>query len=212
MKTMTRRVAAGFAATTLTLGLAACSSDDAKQAQDSAGSVAAEATSAVGDAATAAKDKADEAMGSTANSAENSAENTSGANAEAGETVTIATAAGEAEVPAAFATAIEDQAAQWGIDPQAIMDIHTTDAGSLAVLAEDKLVAFDNESAHSVPVIGKIAQTYLNEGGLDSGLGLPLSPEQVLDQGTGWIQEFAGGSISWLQDAAGEFGPEIEKN
>lgn len=53
MQKMTRRIAGGFAAATLSVALVACSDaeDAANDAKDSAGSVAADATDAAGSAA-----------------------------------------------------------------------------------------------------------------------------------------------------------------
>ena len=126
-----------------------------------------------------------------------------------GET-TIKTSAGEVAVPAAFATALEEKASEWGVSLEDIQDIQSTDAGSLATFAKDKLLAYSNETQESVPIIGKIAETFTSEGGLESAVGLPVSPEQPATDGEGWVQEFTKGTISWLKGASGEFGPTVE--
>lgn len=226
MKKMTRRLAGGFAAASLSMALVACSEaeDAANEAGDAAGSVAAEATDAAGDAASEATDAAGDAAGDAseamssdseggagssesdgADASEGASESEgdsagSGENAGDGEMTSISTPNGDVEVPAAFATAIEEQAGEWGD----VQDVVNGDNGSLATFAQDKLLAFSNDSG-SQPVIGKIAETWQAEGGLDSDLGLPLAPEQVAETGTGWTQEFANGTISWLQNEAGEF-------
>ena len=220
MKKMTRRFAAGFAAATLSLGVVACSDaeDAAKDAGDAAQSAAADATDTAGSAANEAKDSvngSDEAEasegadGSKDAEASEDAEESEGADAsdsaDASESSDseggmegVETANGEVQVASDFAEAIKDKAAEWG-DPESI---ETSADGNIATFAKDKLLAF-SEEAGAQPIIGKIAETWTAEGGLDSEIGLPTSPEKA--EGNGWIQEFTNGTISWMKGESGKY-------
>ncbi|WP_293778720.1 LGFP repeat-containing protein [uncultured Corynebacterium sp.] len=208
MKKMTRRFAAGIAAATLSLGVVACSDaeDAAKDAGDAAQSAASDATDAAGSAANEAKDsmkdsesaEASDSEGADSSEAESSDSGSADSEGAEGDKESVSTANGEVEVPADFAQAIKDKAAEWG-DPESI---ESTDAGSVATFAKDKLLAF-SEGDGSQPIIGKIAETWTEEGGLDSKVGLPTAPEKA--EGNGWVQEFANGTISWMQGESGEY-------
>ena len=207
MKKMTRRFAAGIAAATLSLGVVACSDaeDAAKDAGDAAQSAASDATGAAGSAAQDAKDSmkdsesADPSDAEGAEDADSSeADSAASEGGAAGDKESVSTANGDVEVPADFAQAIKEKAAEWG-DPESI---ETTDKGSVATFAKDKLLAFA-EGEGTQPIIGKIAETWTEEGGLESKVGLPTAPEQA--EGNGWVQEFTNGTISWLQGESGEY-------
>ena len=214
MKKMTRRFAAGFAAATLSLGVVACSDaeDAAKDAGDAAQSAAADATDTAGSAVDEAKDSvngSDEAEASEGAEASEDAEESEGADAsdsaDASESSDseggmegVETANGEVQVASDFAEAIKDKAAEWG-DPESI---ETSADGNVATFAKDKLLAFSDE-AGAQPIIGKIAETWTAEGGLDSEIGLPTSPEKA--EGNGWIQEFTNGTISWMKGESGKY-------
>lgn len=211
MKAVTRRIAAGVAALTLTAGLVACSEaeDAVTEATDTAGSALNEA----GDSAESAVNGEGDAEGSEGAetsedpSAESEGEDSGEASEAAGdgETQTISTPAGDFEVPAGFASAIESKVSEWG----EVTNISTEDFGSVAEFENMDMLAW-TEDAQDIPVVGKIAEVWKNEGGLDSDLGLPTGPEQT--EGTGWIQEFANGTISWLQGDNGEYTETIEMN
>ncbi|WP_144791451.1 LGFP repeat-containing protein [Corynebacterium singulare] len=220
MKKMTRRFAAGFAAATLSLGVVACSDaeDAAKDAGDAAQSAAADATDTAGSAVNEAKDSvngSDEAEASegaedsegadASDSADSSASADSSDSADASESSDseggmegVETANGEVQVASDFAKAIKDKAAEWG-DPESI---ETSADGNVATFAKDKLLAF-SEEAGAQPVIGKIAETWAAEGGVDSEIGLPTGPEKA--EGNGWIQEFTNGTISWMKGESGKY-------
>ncbi len=213
MKKMTRRFAAGIAAATLSLGVVACSDaeDAAKDAGDAAQSAASDATDAAGSAANEAKDsingsesaeasdsEASDSEGADSSEAESSDADSADSEGAKGDKESVSTANGEVEVPADFAQAIKDKAAEWG-DPESI---ESTDAGSVATFAKDKLLAFSEDDG-SQPIIGKIADTWTEEGGLDSKVGLPTAPEKA--EGNGWVQEFTNGTISWMQGESGEY-------
>ncbi|MBD0853394.1 hypothetical protein QP986_04355 [Corynebacterium striatum] len=219
MQKITRRFTAGLAAASLSLALVACSDaeDAANSAGDAAKSAANEATEKAGSAvadATGAKGSESESEGAdadpsdAANASEgaDASEGKDGENAagkDSGEKKTINTPAGDFEVPAAFASAIEEKAGEWGD----VQSIENTDAGSLATFAEDKLLAFSEESG-AQPIIGKIAETWKGEGGLANKVGLPTAPEQA--EGNGWVQKFTNGTIKWMKGASGEYEATVE--
>lgn len=190
MQKMTRRIAGGFAAATLSVALVACSDaeDAADDAKDTAGSVAADATDTAGSAAAEAtsKDDADDKDGATKS---------------------IATANGDVDVPADFASAIEEKKAEWG-------DVKSIEQGDddefLATFDNGNLLTFDDDEG-AQPIVGKIAETWKEQGGLDSEVGLPKAAEEEAAQGKGWTQQFDDGVISWIQDESGKFTSSVEK-
>ena len=204
MQKMTRRIAGGFAAATLSVALVACSDaeDAANDAKDSAGSVAADATDAAGSAAAEATsdDDADDSEGAEASDSED-------ADDQDDATKSIATANGDVEVPADFASAIEEKKAEWG-------DVKSIEQGDddefLANFDNGNLLTFD-EDGGAQPIVGKIAETWKEQGGLDSEVGLPKAAEEKAAQGKGWTQQFDDGVISWIQDESGTFTSSVEK-
>ena len=205
MQKMARRIAGGFAAATLSVALVACSDaeDAANDAKDTAGSVAADATDAAGSAAAEAtsKDDADDADASEGADASDDADDKGGA------TKSIATANGDVDVPADFASAIEEKKAEWG-------DVKSIEQGDddefLANFDNGNLLTFDDDEG-AQPIVGKIAETWKEQGGLDSEVGLPKAAEEKAAQGKGWTQQFDDGVISWIQDESGKFTSSVEK-
>ena len=198
MRKMTRRIAGGFAAATLSVALVACSDaeDAADDAKDAAGSVAADASDAAGSAASdAAGSAAAEATGSKDDNAEGAK----------GDPQTVTTANGEEEVPADLAAAIEEKQAEWGD----VQSVESSDKGTLATFEGGKHLVYSEETG-AQPVIGKIAETWVNEGGLDSSVGLPTKPEADATEANGWTQEFSNGTISWTEGEDGQFKADIE--
>lgn len=204
MQKMTRRIAGGFAAATLSVALVACSDaeDAADDAKDTAGSVAADATDAAGSAAAEATsdDDADDSEGAEASDSED-------ADDQDGATKSIATANGDVDVPADFASAIEEKKAEWG-------DVKSIEQGDddefLANFDNGNLLTFDDDGG-AQPIVGKIAETWKEQGGLDSEVGLPKAAEEKAAQGKGWTQQFDDGVISWIQDESGKFTSSVEK-
>ena len=213
MQKMTRRIAGGFAAATLSVALVACSDaeDAANDAKDSAGSVAADATDAAGSAAAEATsnddaDDADDSEDAEASDSEDD-DDKDDADDKGGATKSIATANGDVDVPADFASAIEEKKAEWG-------DVKSIEQGDddefLANFDNGNLLTFgDDEGAQ--PIVGKIAETWKEQGGLDSEVGLPKAAEEKAAQGKGWTQQFDDGVISWIQDESGKFTSSVEK-
>lgn len=209
MQKMTRRIAGSFAAATLSVALVACSDaeDAANDAKDSAGSVAADATDAAAEATS--NDDADDADDSEDAEASDSedADDKDDADDKGGATKSIATANGDVDVPADFASAIEEKKAEWG-------DVKSIEQGDddefLANFDNGNLLTFgDDEGAQ--PIVGKIAETWKEQGGLDSEVGLPKAAEEKAAQGKGWTQQFDDGVISWIQDESGKFTSSVEK-
>ena len=210
MQKMTRRIAGGFAAATLSVALVACSDaeDAANDAKDTAGSVAADATDAAGSAAAEATsdDDADDSEDAEASDSED-ADDKDDADDKGGATKSIATANGDVDVPADFASAIEEKKAEWG-------DVKSIEQGDddefLANFDNGNLLTFDDDEG-AQPIVGKIAETWKEQGGLDSEVGLPKAAEEKAAQGKGWTQQFDDGVISWIQDESGKFTSSVEK-
>lgn len=204
MNKISRRVVAGLAAATLSFGVVACSDAEnaANDAKDTAGSAANDATEAVGSAA-------NEATGSNDDDGDDKGDNADdkGSN---GDRQAVTTGAGEKEVPADFASAIEDKTSEWG-EPK---DITEGENGSVATFDDDKLLAYSAETG-AQPVIGKIAETWTAEGGVDSKVGLPTAPEQRDDDDDdsfeSWKQSFSHGSIEWdYDDDHGQYEADVD--
>ena len=208
MQKMTRRIAGGFAAATLSVALVACSDaeDAANDAKDTAGSVAADATDAAGSAAAEATSK-DDADDADASEGADASDDKDDADDKGGATKSIATANGDVDVPADFASAIEEKKAEWG-------DVKSIEQGDddefLANFDNGNLLTFDDDEG-AQPIVGKIAETWKEQGGLDSEVGLPKAAEEKAAQGKGWTQQFDDGVISWLQDESGKFTSSVEK-
>lgn len=208
MQKMTRRIAGGFAAATLSVALVACSDaeDAANDAKDTAGSVAADATDAAGSAAAEATSK-DDADDADASEGADASDDKDDADDKGGATKSIATANGDVDVPADFASAIEEKKAEWG-------DVKSIEQGDddefLASFDNGNLLTFDDDEG-AQPIVGKIAETWKEQGGLDSEVGLPKAAEEKAAQGKGWTQQFDNGVISWLQDESGKFTSSVEK-
>lgn len=208
MQKMTRRIVGGFAAATLSVALVACSDaeDAANDAKDTAGSVAADASDAAGsavDEATSEKDK--DAESSESEDADGS--ESEDADSKDGETKTVSTANGDQEVPAALASAIEEKKAEWGD----VQSVESSDKGSLATFDGGNLLAMAKDGDEAQPIVGKIAETWKEQGGLDAEVGLPKAAEEKATEGKGWTQQFDNGVISWLQDESGKFTSSVEK-
>ena len=208
MQKMARRIAGGFAAATLSVALVACSDaeDAANDAKDTAGSVAADASDAAGsavDEATSEKDK--DAESSESEDADGS--ESEDADSKDGDTKTVSTANGDQEVPAALASAIEEKKAEWGD----VQSVESSDKGSLATFDGGNLLAMAKDGDEAQPIVGKIAETWKEQGGLDAEVGLPKAAEEKATEGKGWTQQFDNGVISWIQDESGKFTSSVEK-
>ena len=208
MQKITRRIAGGFAAATLSVALVACSDaeDAANDAKDTAGSVAADATDAAGSAAAEATSK-DDADDADASEGADASDDKDDADDKGGATKSIATANGDVDVPADFASAIEEKKAEWGD----VQSVESSDKGSLATFDGGNLLAMAKDGDEAQPIVGKIAETWKEQGGLDAEVGLPKAAEEKATEGKGWTQQFDNGVISWLQDESGKFTSSVEK-
>lgn len=193
---LTRRALAVAATAALSMGVVACSDTD--EGADSA-------TTAV--ETTADTEAAEEAAEESAEASEEAAEpsNPDGEPAE-GE-VAVDTEDGEVALPAAAAAALESFTADWG-KPESI---EANDLGQVLAKFQEGNVATWAQELGAVPVVGKIAETWLDEGGLESTLGLPTGPEQAAPDGNGWVQQFTNGVISWISDENGDFEADVQE-
>lgn len=195
--TISRRIIAGVAATTLALGVTACS--EAEDAASSAGDAAGSATSAAGSAAASATSAASSAAESATSASSESAE---------GETTEFKTADGKSVlVPAAFAKALTDAEGKGDFGTPATIE-EGEDGTFLAAFDNGNHITFSEETG-AVELIGEIGNTWISEGGLTNPVGLPKAAESAVDGG--WSQEFQNGTISWLKGATGDFAAEVEQ-
>ncbi|AGF72003.1 LGFP repeat-containing protein [Corynebacterium halotolerans] len=216
--TMTRRLLTGFAAASLTLGLAACASveDDTRLGDDSPEQTGAAHTTPEGadtanpgDITTVTDTTAgvqDEGAGGSQDTGDPQATE-EGAE---GDTQEIDLVDGSSvAVPVPLAEAINTHSADFGT-PTGVEE--GSDGRYLVSYEEDSYLAYSADTG-AQPLIGMIAQTWMNEGGLDSDLGLPTGPEEAIPDGEGWTQEFTNGTISWVPAPLGdEYTSEIEQN
>ncbi|QGU06879.1 LGFP repeat protein [Corynebacterium occultum] len=193
-KTLRRRILAGAAALTLSLSVVACS--DAEEATGTAGDALSSATDAAGSAI-------DEATGG-ADSPDETTE--PGEEGSPGETTEVESADGEPlEVPAAVLPVAEQ--AGFG----APTEVEEGAEGQTLVSFEEGYVVNSVEGG-AQSLVGMIAETWIDEGGLDSDVGVPVAPEEANAEGNGWTQEFNNGTISWADDGSGEFVADIQSN
>lgn len=183
---LNRRILAGTAAVALTLGLAACSQDAkdaASSATSAAGDAASSATSAAGDAANSAKESAGDAASSASEAVKGGAD----------KLTSIPSAQGDVEVPAAVATAAEEH--QLG---EAVGVTKGSEDGQYIVEYSDGRYIVNTEDNGGVLIQGKIAETWIEAGGYDAEVGVPVAAEQRIDNG--WTQEFTKGKIDWTSE------------
>ncbi|MDO5512413.1 LGFP repeat-containing protein [Corynebacterium sp.] len=186
--TLTRRGLAIAATAALGFGLVACAEEDTADT----------GTEVTTTAETAAEDTdAEEA-------AEPSVPDSEPAEGE----VEMETEDGTVAVPEGAASALEQFTADWGM-PESI---ETNDLGQVLATFQDGNLATWAQDLGAIPIVGKIAETWMDEGGLESGLGLPTGPEQDAPEGNGWVQQFTDGVISWISDENGDFDADIQQN
>ncbi|WP_304325095.1 LGFP repeat-containing protein [Corynebacterium frankenforstense] len=194
-RSLTRRVLAGAAAGALALGLVACSDDG------NDGSIDETVTS---NAVTSEADASDSSDPSETASESASASESDKAD---GETQEIETAGGEkVAVPGALAKAIEEHESDFG----KVTDVEEGENGTVATFENDDRIVYSEETG-PVELVGKIGETWVEEGGLDAEVGLPTAPEKDASEATGWTQEFQNGTISWIDEGSG-FGADIQQS
>lgn len=190
-RSLTRRVLAGAAAGALALGLVACSDDG------NDGSIDETVTS---NAVTSEADASDSSESSESASASESDKTD-------GETQEIETAGGEkVAVPGALAKAIEEHESDFG----KVTDVEEGENGTVATFENGDRIVYSEETG-PIELVGKIGETWVEQGGLDAEVGLPTAPEKDASEATGWTQEFQNGTISWIDEGSG-FGADIQQS
>ena len=163
------------------------STDGADDADGADGADGSDSTDDANGADGANGDSADGANGANGDSAEGDAAND-------GETTEVQTADGNSVlVPGDFASELSDVEGEWG-QPASVQE---SDGSFVAEFENGDRMIYSEETG-SVPLVGMIGQTWSDEGGLGSEVGLPVSPEEEVDGG--WTQEFQNGQISWTFD------------
>lgn len=174
--------------------------DAAGNAKDAAGNVmdgAKDAAGNVKDGAVAAKDKA----GEKASDAREAVTGKSPA-----EMVEVKDATGaNVDIPNDIKTAWDNAGGANG-SFGAIQEVVEDGGNYLVTFKKGHMVYSEKYGAN--PVIGKIAETWVSRGGLQSELGLPTAPERGTAR-TGWTQSFENGQIEWKRGDNGRFGSNI---
>lgn len=195
---------------TLSLSVVACS--DAQDATDSAGDALSSATDAAGSAVDEATGGADAPEESAEPSQDENAQDGTGENGTeddgsgGGETTEVESAdGGTLEIPSAVVAVAEE--AGFG----APTEVEEGSEGKTLVSYAEGFVV-NSEEGGAQPLVGMIAETWIGEGGLDAGVGVPTAPEEANAEGNGWVQEFSNGVVSWVNDGSGEFQADIQQN
>lgn len=202
MKKLTaRRLAGAFAAGTLSLGLVACAGDNEDNVQTSEVETTMEETVPAEEADPTEVEEGESTVEETNAPADAADATEEAAEGDAANSVSLTLADGSTVlVTENFASELENVPEEFGAPVQVV-------EGEGAAMAEfesgDLLV--DSEEHGTNQVVGQIARVWLDGGGLDNGIGLPTGEEQEVDEGNGWIQQFANGTIAWLDDGAGNF-------
>ena len=177
-KTSITRTSAAIFGATLLLGAAACSTDEAK---DNANKATDAVESAVNDA-TAGQDSG-ESTAAESEDAEGTDDEAAGGDV------------AEADLPGEVTEAAE--AANLG----AFKSAEKVGDNVLAEFDNGWVVSSPDGGTH--PIVGKIAETWNADGGLDNEVGLPTDGEKEIEGG--WEQPFTNGTIQWTQDEDGQF-------
>lgn len=213
--TMTRRLLTGFAAASLALGLASCASleDDTRFGDDAPQQTGAEHTTPEAPD-TENPESLSTVTETTGEMQDEDAEQTQDTQAtgegDQGETREIDLVDGSSvAVPVPLAEAINTHSADFGTPT----DVREGSDGRYLVSYEENSHLVYSADTDAQPLIGMIARTWMEEGGLDSEIGLPTGREETAPDGEGWTQEFTNGTISWVPAPLGdEYTAEIEQN
>lgn len=182
-----RRTTAGVAAVALAFTLASCADDG----DDAAGTETTTAATAAEDAD--AEEAEEDATGEDAPE--------EGALPGEAQSAQIQTADGNIVlVNSAFAEQINRYAEDWGTPEQ----VQESDVGAVATFPDGDLLAHSEEGGVQ-PMVGMIAQAWVEDGALTNPVGMPIAPERENDGASGWGQEFTNGTITWARDESGEF-------
>ncbi|MEJ6550229.1 hypothetical protein PQI66_11815 [Corynebacterium sp. USCH3] len=180
MRINLKRTATVIAAGTLVLGTAACSDDDSSDT--------ASETSATVESGSTSTEAADGAA-TTSDASESEAEGDS-----------------NTELPEGLQSAYDEAGGEHG-DWGAVTDVESSDGATLATFENGWAV--ENADGDVIPLIGKIGETWTDDGGLDNEIGLPTGPESG-DAMQGWTQQFENGTIAWMQDDGGNWDADIQ--
>lgn len=209
-KKFSRKLMAGAAAAMLSMSVVACAEaedalseagdtlDDAGVGDGGDGRNGAEPTPE-GTAGTEAPDETEDAEDTetTEPTGEEGAADTTEVESADGETLMIPTAAAEAGEQADFGA------------PESVDE--GPEGQTLVTYAEGNHIVYSEETG-AQPLVGMIAETWVEEGGFDAAVGLPTAPESESDDRAGWAQDFTNGTIAWVADDTGEFGADIQTN
>lgn len=189
-----------LSAATLTLGLTACTTDDA----DKEVTETATATETTGTTTATETDSA-ETSASESVATETATETATATETKAVEMVEL----DGQQVPADIAAKIEELGGVEKLD--GISKVTKEGDADVVYLGEHRRVYFTPETgAHLIQ--GKILETWIEQGGVDSDLGLPTSDEKEITNG--WQSDFQKGQITWTSATGeiGDFQPTIVNN
>ncbi|MCX7542140.1 hypothetical protein OS128_04310 [Corynebacterium sp. P5848] len=222
-KTRTR-ILAGIAALGISFSVVACSQEaknDLDAATDKVSEAASDAGDAVKEGVEEAKDAAEDAAADATGAADDGANKVKGAAEEAKDDAKdamndaenktdVTDAAGrEVAVPTPIVEMYESMGGTAGHLGE-LTDLKEKDGRYLAAFNEGYYIAYSKDTG-AQRLNGKIAETWMSEGGLESELGLPTAYEVERKDGNGWTQNFEHGDIIWSQ-TDGAWGSTIEKN
>ncbi|MBI9000074.1 hypothetical protein M0E87_07105 [Corynebacterium sp. CCM 9185] len=222
-KTRTR-ILAGIAALGISFSVVACSQEaknDLDAATDKVSEAASDAGDAVKEGVEEAKDAAEDAAADATGAADDGANKVKGAAEEAKDDAKdamndaenktdVTDAAGRAvAVPTPIVEMYESMGGTAGHLGE-LTDLKEKDGRYLAAFNEGYYIAYSKDTG-AQRLNGKIAETWMSEGGLESELGLPTAYEVERKDGNGWTQNFEHGDIIWSQ-TDGAWGSTIEKN
>ncbi|WJZ17506.1 LGFP repeat protein [Corynebacterium guangdongense] len=200
-KFTTRRLAGALAATTLSLGLVACAGENEENVQTSEVESTVEETVPAEEADPTEVEEGESTVEETNAPADAADSTEEAAEGDAANSVSLTLADGSTVlVTEDFASELENVPEEFG------KPVQVTE-GDQAAMAEfesgDLLVTSEEHGTNQV--VGEIARVWRDGGGLENSIGLPTGEEEETDEGNGWIQQFANGTISWTDDGSGTF-------
>ncbi|APT84439.1 LGFP repeat-containing protein [Corynebacterium aquilae] len=221
MKKTALRIAAATTAVALSMGMAACSTDDVKDGADKVAAGASDAAKSGADAAKDGADKAGEAAKDGADKAGDAAKDAADKVKDGADKAADA-AKDEADKLSAKLTKVTDaQGAEVEI-PEAAKnewEKYGAESGELGAITEvverngeDYVINFSSgdsiiygKDTGAVLLKGMIADTWFKDGGFENPIGLPTAPEMTSTDGEGWTQQFQNGTITWTNAETGEW-------
>ncbi|MCL0246112.1 hypothetical protein JIM95_008175 [Corynebacterium sp. CCM 8835] len=184
--------------------------DAARDAKDAAKDGADKAKDGAEDAARDAKDAAKDGADKAKDGAEDAARDAKDAKDDVEHKTEVTDASGkEIAVPTPIVEMYESMGGTAGHLGK-LTDLKEKHGRYLAAFNKGYYIAYSKETG-AQRLNGKIAETWMAEGGLESDLGMPTAYEVERQDGNGWTQNFQHGDIIWSQ-TDGTWGPTIEKN